>query len=378
MDYGDKSGGLYRGFYILSPNFDPKGPVVFILTDGQMELVGPRPDFAFFDEQLPGMSYVLIGHRGHSPTLFPEVYSNGKLDLGRATTLYGSWQRVEDIERVRQDMVAAKLLPSDGRILIFGASGAGVLAQQYLDRYGEHVSRALLVSTGAPDLARQHGWTYARNLAEMDPETGRLLSKMTALEKGHHADLAYMLFQLGREGAAGMKKVREVVRAELNHNPLPYAWYELHPSLNWPLSRALLDQPAATAAKVRMYELLGPDLQASKSYGYDLPLYLWSREILANFLDRRAPLPDLRLDRSRYQGEVLVIAGKDDIVFSPAIGRAIASAYPKGRYLLVRGGHRLELDRGYQHALRRAFLRHGLRSADTSSLLRSAPALPVR
>ncbi|MEZ0059344.1 hypothetical protein ABIF26_004852 [Bradyrhizobium elkanii] len=105
MDYTDESSGRFRAFYVLSTNFNPKDPVVFFLTDGQMELVGPEMDFSFFDEQLPGVSYVLIGHRGHCPTLFPEVYPDGKLDLRRAMNLYGSWQRVEDIERVRKDMV---------------------------------------------------------------------------------------------------------------------------------------------------------------------------------------------------------------------------------------------------------------------------------
>lgn len=378
IDYADESSGRFRAFYVLSPNFNPQGPVVFFLTDGQMEMVGPGVDFSFFDEQLPGVSYVLIGHRGHSPTVFPEVYPNGKLDMRRAMNLYGSWQRVEDIERVRQDMVSARLLPSGGRIMIFGASGAGVLAQQYLDRHGKHVTRALLATTGAPDLARQQRWTFARNFAELDPGAADTLSEIARHENGKRPSLAYMLFQLGRQGQSGLVTLRKVIRAELSHNPLPYAWYELYPSLNWWLSRALLGLPAADAAKVRMYELLGSDLQnGAYSYGYDLPLYQWSAEILKNFLHQHAPLPNLQLDRSRFQGEVLVVSGKDDVVFSPAIGKAIASAYPSARFLLVRGGHRLELDHEYQRAVRRAFFLHGLQARDTALLLDSPPSTPA-
>ncbi|WP_271592320.1 hypothetical protein [Bradyrhizobium sp. CCBAU 65884] len=378
VDYTDGSSGRFRAFYVLSPNFNPKGPVVFFLTDGQMELVGPEMDLSFFDEQLPGVSYVLIGHRGHTPTLFPEVYPNGKLDLRRAMNLYGSWQRVEDIECVRQDMVAAKLLPSDGRIMVFGASGAGVLAQQYLHRYGEHVTRTLLAATGAPDLARQHGWTYARNFVELDPEAAASLSEIARLENGTRATLAYMVFQLGRQGQSGLATLHKIIHGELSHNPLPYAWYQLRPSLSWALRRTLLSLPAADAAKVRMYELLGSDLQRAASlYGYDIPLYLWSREVLRNFLHQHAPLPNLQLDRSRYGGEVLVIAGKDDVVFSPAIGKAIALAYSRAFFLLVRGGHRLELDHEYQRAVRRAFFLHGLQARDTASLLDSPPPAPA-
>ncbi len=81
LDYEDSSSALFRAFYILSPHFQSGASVVFFLTDGQMELVGPTPDFSFFEAELPGLSYVLIGHRGHSPTLFPEVYPAGKVDL---------------------------------------------------------------------------------------------------------------------------------------------------------------------------------------------------------------------------------------------------------------------------------------------------------
>jgi hypothetical protein len=44
LDYGDSSSALFRGFYILSPHFQSDAPVVFFLTDGQMELVGPNPN----------------------------------------------------------------------------------------------------------------------------------------------------------------------------------------------------------------------------------------------------------------------------------------------------------------------------------------------
>jgi len=378
MDYTDESSGRFRAFYVLSTNFNPKDPVVFFLTDGQMELVGPEMDFSFFDEQLPGVSYVLIGHRGHCPTLFPEVYPDGKLDLRRAMNLYGSWQRIEDIERVRKDMVSAKLLPSDGRIMIFGASGAGLLAQQYLQRYGEHVTRTLLATTGAPDLARQHGWTYARNLAEIDSQAAASLSEIAKLENGRRANLAYMVFQLARQGQSGLATLRKIVHEELTHNFLPYTLHDLHMSLRWALTRTLLSLPAADAVKVRMYELLGRDLQSMSSYGYDLPLYVWSAEVLKNFLQEPVSLPNLQLDRSRYQGEVLVIAGKDDVVFSPAIGNAIASAYSRSRLLLVRGGHQLELDPEYQRAVRRAFFLHGLHAGETVLLLDTPPSGPAR
>ncbi len=375
LDYGDSSSALFRGFYILSPHFNPAGPVVFFITDGQMELVSPTPDFAFFEAELPGLSYALIGHRGHSPTLFPEVYRGGKIDLRRAMRLYGSAQRVEDIERVRLDMVRQRLLPPDGRIMIFAASGAGVLAQQYLQRYGDHVSRVILASTGAPDLAREHGWDYGRPFADFDSGAAADLGKVLQTRDVSRTSLTYLLFQLGREGTKGRVAQRNVIRGLLGYNPLPYAWYRLHPPLNWLLARMILNAPAADAAKVRMYELLGGDLQrhvATSRPGASL-MYPWTATLLEDYLAAKVPVPDLRIDRSRYHGEVLVISGLDDVVFSPEIGRAIADAYRDSRFVVVRGGHRLEQDRRYQSALRTAFFTLGLHAPRTEALLASPP-----
>ena len=371
LDYDEANGAQFRAFYLLSPNFQPNGPVVFFFTDGQMELVSPEPDDAFFDAQLPGVSYVLIGHRGHSPTLFPEIYQQGKTDLQRAMKLYGSWQCVEDIERVRRDMLAQGMLLPESKIMIFAASGAGVLAQQYLHRYGKHVSRVLLATTGAPDLAREHGWTYARDFAELNPALAHTLNELWTTTSVNQASLAYLLFQLGRTGQAGLTAQQQVIQGLHNGNPLPYAWYWLRPQLNWPLCQMLLSAPAADAAKVRMYELLGAELQ--RVTPTEPLLYRWSREILADYLQQNIALPDLRLDRSRFKGEVLVLAGLQDVVFSPAIGRAIAESYADGRFLAVRGGHRLELDAEYQRALRKAFFQQGLHAADTATLLASPP-----
>lgn len=371
LDYEDPNSPQFRAFYLLSPNFRPDGPVVFFFTDGQMELVGPTPDYAFFEAQVPGVSYVLIGHRGHSPTLFPEVYPQGKTDLQGAMNLYGSWQRVEDIERVRRDLLALGLLPPAGKIMIFAASGAGVLAQQYVHRYGEHVSRVLLATTGAPDLAQKRGWTYARDFAELNPALAATLNELWSNTSTNQASLAYLLFQLGRTGQAGLVAQQQVIQGLLKGNRLPYAWYWLRPQLNWPLCQTLLSAPAADAAKVRMYELLGSELH--RAAPNEPLLNRWSREILAEYLTQHIPLPDLQLDRAQFKGEVLVVAGLQDVVFSPAIGRAIAEAYPDGRFLAVRGGHRLELDAEYQRALRAAFFQQGLHATDTEKLVASPP-----
>lgn len=201
LDHRDPGAGEFTAFYLLSPGFRRGTPVVFFLTDGQMQLVGLQPDFRFFDQVLGGGSYVLIGHRGHAPTLFPEVYdSRGALDYSRAMNLYGSAQQVDDIEAVRLDMQRQGYLPPDGRIDVFGASGAGVLAQQYLARHGQHVRRALLAVTGAPDLAAQHGWPYSPDFVAFHPEAARRLESLSERRALDLPSVANILYQTGRAG----------------------------------------------------------------------------------------------------------------------------------------------------------------------------------
>jgi pimeloyl-ACP methyl ester carboxylesterase len=77
-------------------------------------------------------------------------------------------QQVEDIEAVRQDMQKRGKLPQDGKIMLYGGSGGGFLVQQYLDRYGEHVSRALIECSGGPDLAATHNTTFMKKTCQFN------------------------------------------------------------------------------------------------------------------------------------------------------------------------------------------------------------------
>lgn len=78
IDHNDPSKGNFTDFYILSPYFKSGENVIFWLFDNQQEAVGminSSGDFENFENNLGGLSYVLIGNRGVNPTLFPEVYN---------------------------------------------------------------------------------------------------------------------------------------------------------------------------------------------------------------------------------------------------------------------------------------------------------------
>jgi pimeloyl-ACP methyl ester carboxylesterase len=369
VDHKDTSRGLFKSFYILSPSFAKGGPVVFLLTDGQMELVDTQPDFGFFEGILPGFSYVLIGVRGHAPTLFPEVFrKDGTLNLREAMSLYGSDQQVEDIEEVRADMQRNGYLASDGRILIFGASGAGILAQQYLSKYGEHVSRAILEVTGAPDLSKRNGWHYSRDFADFSPASSAELSTLPEKAVASRTNLTYLLYQLARTKEDGKALQLRILQDLREGKKRVYLEYLLRPQYNLPLARFLLSAPSGAAVKVRWYELTGYDLQHyGEREGEPTNLLCeFSKDILSNFLAAArmgeiAP-KDFTIERGAFGGEVLVVSGSEDVVFSPQIGRAVAQAYPKGRWILLQDGHHMQHNQEYLTALHRAFLIGGFES----------------
>lgn len=360
LDHDDPSLGKFRGFYLLSPRFKHGKNITFVLTDGQMELVSTKTDFAFFDALFGDLPYVLIGVRGQAPTFLPEVYPNGVIDYARAMNLYGSDQQVEDIEAVRRDMQIKGLLPADGRINVFGASGAGVLAQQYVSAHGSQVNRLLLESTGAPDLALASGVPYSPKFREFNPPADRLLTTHLAEHPSSRAALANVLYQLARS-SADPRGVQLRTLEDLNDGAF-LAKYQLKPMQNLWLLNYMIKAPKSLMARVRWFELVGMDLVRYDPHtGTDL-LYDISQVAVSDVLDwhRRNHITPKRfaIDRG-FSGQVLILKGRNDVVFGDAINQQLRDAYSNSRLLVFDDGHRLQRDPTGYRAIRQEFFTGG-------------------
>lgn len=360
VDHGDSTLGTFRGFYLLSPHFKPSNNVTFVLTDGQMELVGTDTDFGFFDALFGDVPYVLIGVRGQAPTFLPEVYPNGVTDYALAMKLYGSDQQVEDIEAVRRDMQRRGLLLADGRINVFGASGAGVLAQQYVSAHGSHVNRMLLESTGAPDLALEAGFPYSPRFRDFNPPADRLLTTYVTEHPSRRAALADVLYQLGRSNPAPRAAQLRTLE-DLNDGAL-LTKYQLKPMYNLWLLNYMIKTPKSLMARVRWFELVGADLMRYDPRSGTNLLYDISLVAVSDVLDwhRRNNIDPKRfsIDRS-FPSEVLILKGRDDVVFGDAVNERLRDAYPDARLLFFDDGHRLQRDPTKYRAIRQAFLAGG-------------------
>lgn len=385
IDHNDSSRGNFTDFYILSPNFEPGENVVFWLFDNQQEAVGmitsPK-DFEYFENKLEGLSYVLIGNRGVNPTLFPEVYNkDGSVNYSLAVNLYGSAQQIEDIEAVRQDMQDKGLLPREGKIMLYGGSGGGFLVQQYLDRYGSHVSRALIESSGVPDLARQHNVTFASNLYESNPEAANVYFSLSQNEP--EPSLAFMMFKLGLQGDTYSQIRMAESKAEGSTFRSKYLYFKkwVLPPNNFPFVSFIFSIPSEVEVKVRIYELTGADLL---DYNPTSPkeinlMYEWTRVVIADFLKANEEgiisTPHFSLNRSNYTGEIMVWSGTRDQDFSTQTGQWISDSYPHSRQAVFNETHTREQYDNYYLNFRKAFFTTGMESLETQSYYRDSRQL---
>lgn len=364
IDHNQPSLGFFRGFYQFSPHFYKNNHITFLLTDGQMELVSTKTDFQFFENVLRKNAYVLIGVRGHSPTLFPEVYKNGKVDYGVAEKLFSSDQQIEDIELIRLDLIKKGILRKDDKINIFGASGAGILAQQYLSKYGKNLNRVILESTGAPDLAQRFMTKYSPDFEDFNPVGAKMLNGLLKQKSIDKQILCNILYQKGRTDKSPREAQIGVIRDLQNGGSL---WtYQLKPLTNLSLLNYLIKSPAEIAARVRWFELVGNDLLKYDSRKETNLLYEFSAKAVSDLLAyhkiNKIPAKKIMINRGSFTGDVLILKGTEDVVFSDDINRKIQQSFPNSELLFFKDGHRMQNDPERYILIRNTFLIEGLKS----------------
>lgn len=371
IDHHQPSKAAFRGFYQLSPNFYKSKNITFLLTDGQMQLVSPKTDFQFFENVLEGNSYVLIGVRGHSPLLFPEVYKDGKVDYDKSLHLFNSDQQVEDIEFVRLDLIKKGILGKDDKINVFGASGAGVLAQQYISKYGANVNRVILESTGAPDLAKKFGIKYSPNFEEFNPDGAKILSQILAQKSIDKQALSNILYQKGRTEQTPKEAQIKLLKNLQNGSSL--FSYKFKPITNLSLLDYMIKPPSEIMARVRWFELVGYDLIIYNSEKETNLLYELSSKAVSDLLEYhkkyKIPAKEFNINRSNFPGEVLILKGTEDVVFSDEINHKIQHAYPNAKLLFFKDGHRMQNDTEKYIKLRNTFLNEGFNADNFKKLL---------
>ena len=148
--------------------------------------------------------------------------------------------------------------------------------------------------------------------------------------------------------------------------------------------RKILDAPRELEVKVRVYELIGDDIESyHPSSAQEVCLGCeWIKVVLADFIKARKegkiPAIKIRPNRSGYQGEVMIWSGTADQVFSEQMGHWLCQSYPHARLALFNDTHERRRDPDYRLEFRRNFFIHGLNSPQVQAHFDDPRQLNVR
>lgn len=139
VTYGDPSQGTFQLYYELCSDYDENKPTVLIPTDGQRTL--SQVGWADRYKEIFDLDYntVTYEYRGMYCSDIPAI-NKRSLDWQTAYEILKSDHVVEDIERIRQDLMG------DKPIYLLGGSGTAMIGLKYLAKYHRHVERAFLMS----------------------------------------------------------------------------------------------------------------------------------------------------------------------------------------------------------------------------------------
>jgi pimeloyl-ACP methyl ester carboxylesterase len=211
--------GEFDLYYELCSDFDESRPTIIVPTDGQRMLSQVGWADRYKEIFATSLNVVTYEYRGMpcSPIAGLEP---GTTDWWRAAVALHSDQVVEDIERIRQDLLG------DRNVNILGGSGTAMIGLKYLSRYGRHVDRALLMSLfkdarGSSeagnrflaDFLRDHDLTrvFARLVADSPVAVDQLLFLMQRLLYADQQRVVRLIEQLD----AGERTLFDELTAEL-------------------------------------------------------------------------------------------------------------------------------------------------------------------
>ncbi len=371
-----ESGTIGLQIEIARP-FDPAKPTVLIVQDAQQFFLLNEGWVARFEKDTFGEGFNLVGviGRSFSPGIAAHLRrQDGSVDWVKAFRLLSSRQWIEDIDRVRRDLVGP-----EGRVLLYGVSGGGFLVHEYLAMHGERVTRAVTEAAPVRPIDAWLRLNHDRFWSELqgDPKRARALSQALAA-RPDRAELIQVLqrqhfFVKTEELAAERRKViDEIIAGDEKALGRRKEEYQVN------AVQQLLAKDVGIGIRVRMYEFCRPVLRHVRLDGEGIFPNLENEAILAGpllDLQRSGAIPEPPFDRQalrRVPAEVLLIAGRHDQTADYRAQIALASLYPRGEIFLADDNHvsmRLA-ESGSRQRLIVTFLRHGLASPEMQALFR--------
>ena len=359
--------------------FDPTKPTLLIVADGQQFYLLREGAVARLEQERFGEGTNLVGviGRGFSADIVARTRrADGSVDWATAYRLLGSRQWVEDLDRVRREVVGA-----DGKVLLYGVSGGGSLVHEYLAVHGDRVTRAVSESGPARHLDAwlrlNHDRAFWSELHAADPRRAAALSAAVA-KRQDRPEVIQLLQRQHYFVAAGelsterRQAIDEIIAGDEPAIVRRKEAYQVH------ALRDLVESDTGVGIRVRLYEFVEPVLRHVRIGGEAIHPNIENEAILARpllDLQRAGTIAAPPFDRhalQRVPAEVLVIGARHDQTSDYRALIANAALYPRGELFLADDNHTLIrlTESGARKRLLSTFLRHGLGSPEMEALLR--------
>jgi hypothetical protein len=367
VDHGDPALGFFPLYYELGAPFDPNRPTVLVVTDAQQFYVRKGTVSRVQSEIFgPGLNVVGIPGRGTSDEILSQVVGeDGEVDWPLAYRLLKSSQWVEDIERVRRD-----LLGPGAPLMLYGRSGGGHLLHEYLVKYGGNVDRAFSQAACNAFLDAEYGLQSDRFWEEIgtyDPSLQEKLLQVLARRTNERPEIV-QLFQRQNffVSSSGIASARGALIEDLYEGQQERVT-ELRESYQVDAVQHVLKTPIGVGIRdqVSVFEdAMHPDIE--NTFQIAQPLIQ---------LRESGRLPALSMDFGalhKIQTEVFVLAARWDHTCDYRSQIALSSHYSPRTMFLADDGHMFDnINESHAYpSLVRAFLHHGVSSPETMDVLR--------
>lgn len=362
---------------VLARPFDPELPTLLVVVDGQQFHLLREGAMERLVRDRLGEGYNAVGviGRGFSDEVAGRVRrDDGSVDWTLAYRLLNSRQWIEDLDRVRQELVGG-----DGRVMLYGVSGGGFLVHEYLAVHGDRVSRALTESAPVRPL---DGWLRLRHdrfwdeLVADDPDGARALAAALA-RRGDRDDVVRLLqrqhYFVGPDELAAERgaAIEEIVAGDEKAIARRKEAYQVDAIAE------LAAGDTGIGIAVRMYEFVHPVLRHVELADDAVHPNVENEAALARpllELNRRGEIPDPPFDRRalrRVDADVLLVAGRHDQTADYRAQMVLAAHYSRGELFLADDDHVLSRmdEAGARRRLVSTFLRHGLEAPATRSVI---------
>ena len=374
VDYDNPRMGTFYLYYELASNFDFNKPTLFFFQDAQQEYGVPGKVDVLAQEQHLFEDYNVLRyeHRGRKYSHIELKNDDGTVNWEKAYRVLSSKQVVEDIERIREDLFKDR---PNTKILIYGRSGGGYLAQEYLAKYSQHVEKAFIGAAANPVIRRQLGYIESKyfynTLAAIDTTLHQKLQVILDRNIVPEYQLLWMLNRIPYRSQNPGDELSNLINELYEGKSDLYEEYLQKQMFDF----AALQIPEEKmngwqiGLRLRQVEFGSENLFAPK-YEYIDPLSTCLLKLSEPFLklikEQKVDLPvDISLDAlMEVETEVFYLAGKNDHVVPYQIGIELGNYFKNYELFIADDNHNMTIYDECYPLLRSAFFQYGIHSKE--------------